>query len=151
MKVSLFASIVIFAASAASADQAVIIDGWWSKDYAKESCRLAKALGCENGTACSSQVAACSHGDADGEVANFLAEVRLKMAQSQSCDNVTVALFSQPGDASKAVQGLLAGPHKTLIVDYVPGAEKQSWDLNGLQGRGGADEIAEAVCAVASG
>ncbi len=68
------------------------------------------------------------------------------MALNPNCADLTVAYFSSPSTAGNAATSFPKAPHKTLIVDYVPGLAKQSWYLDGLRGQGDPAEIAADVC-----
>src|SRR5215813_11054102 len=121
----------------------VVLDSWWSGDYAKNGCeqskkfmeenrRLVYQFGCEAVTACPEMMprysactlafsgpAAVAHGFEDELITQF--------AMSSSCKGVTVARYGPDEKTSGAAQAALRREHWTLIIDYVVGAPTQSW------------------------
>jgi hypothetical protein len=127
-------------------DKVVIVDGWWSKDYAKSACTLALPKTAE-------EQSACALGDPDYGygAAPFLQGVASSMTTDPNCVGVTVSYFWSPKSTSKETLAREEKPHKALIVDYVPGYDQQNWDLDGAGGRGTPKEIAADVCFAMSG
>ena len=129
----------------APADRTVIIDGWWAKDHAKAACEGpigndAERLGCAIGLP-----------DYGYGAVPFLQAVGSSMVLDPNCRGVTVAYVWSPQSTSKETFALEDKPHKSLIVDYVPGYDQLGWELNGAVGKGTAKEIAADVCFTMSG
>lgn len=146
----------------------IILDGWWSTDFAKTGCAQASKwhrendaliaqVGCSAVTACPEmmrRVEACVS-DPALEVRRFETELATQLAADPRCSGVRFVTFNGPSDSDKAVSDLMQGPHWSLLLDFEPGARKQSWnmlrspDLNAFtKGVGDPKEIAATVCAV---
>jgi len=146
----------------------VVLDSWWSVDYAKTACAqanqwnrenasLISQVGCSAVTACPEmmpRVEACGS-DPSPEVLGFETELATELAANPGCSGVRFVTFEGPGKADKAVSDLMQGPHWSLLLDFEPGARKQSWNmlrspgLNAFtKGAGNPTEIATTVCAV---
>jgi hypothetical protein len=129
----------------APADKVVVIDGWWAKDYAKEACRGPIDTDAELAAGVAAGVPDYGFG-----AVPFLQEVASSMATDPNCAGVTVVYAWGPGDGKKTL-AFEQGPHKMLIVDYVPGYDRPSWGMDGAAGKGTSKEIAAEVCLVVSG
>jgi hypothetical protein len=84
----------------------LVIDSWWSVDYAKQACSFAKRviegdrdlinqLGCERVTGCPELmpvVAACAVGS-DQEVVTFTNRFVSEFASSPECKGIDVAVY----------------------------------------------------------
>ena len=146
----------------------VVLDGWWSVDYAKTACTqanqwhhdnasLISQIGCSAVTACPEmmpRVEAC-RSDPAPEVLGFETELATELATDSGCSGVRFATFEGPSKGDRTVSDLMQGPHWSLFLDFEPGARKQSWDMSrspGLKaftkGVGNPKEIAATVCAV---
>jgi hypothetical protein len=146
----------------------VVLDGWWSTDFAKNGCTQANQWhrenasliaqsGCAAVTACPEmmrRVEACVN-DPALEVSGFEIELSTQLAGDPRCSGVRFVTFNGPSDSDQAVSDLMQGPHWSLLLDFEPGARRQSWnmlrspDLNAFtKGVGDPKEIASTVCAV---
>lgn len=146
----------------------VVLDRWWSTDFAKETCRQANnwhrenaefiaRFGCPSVTACPEmmpRVEACAL-DPTPEVLGFETELATQLAADSRCSAVRFVIFNGPDDSDKVASDAMRGPHWGLLLDFEPGAQKQQWkmirnpDLNAFtQGVGDPKEIATTVCAV---
>ncbi len=120
-------------------DRIVVLDSWWSLDFAKNSCQQAtewyrreseiiNELGCNAVTSCQEnmpRVNACVN-DPRPEVLQFLSQ----LASDTQCDGVQVVQYDGPNSAtSSAAANTMAKSRRTLIVDYTPGSPKQAWGL----------------------
>jgi hypothetical protein len=93
-------------------DRIVVLDSWWSLDYAKNSC-----------------LNACAN-DPGPEVGAFFGQLAAQLASNTQCKGIQIVKYDGPNSAtSSAAADTLAKPHKTLIVDYTPGSPKQAWGL----------------------
>jgi hypothetical protein len=91
-------------------DRIVVLDSWWSLDYAKNSC-----------------LNACAN-DPGPEVGAFFGQLAAQLASNTQCKGIQIVKYDGPNSAtSSAAADTLAKPHKTLIVDYTPGSPKQAW------------------------
>ena len=124
-------------------DRIVVLDSWWSLDYAKNSCEQAtqwyrgsrddiKQLGCDAVTACQEnmpRVNACAN-DPGRAVHQFFDQVAAQLASNTQCKGIQVVKYDGPNSAtSAAMANTMAKPHRALIVDYTPGSPKQAWRL----------------------
>lgn len=147
----------------------VIYDGWWAVDYAKDSCSSAMAyekenkaliaqLGCAAITSCpemTPRVDACRF-DPTGGLGSFQIRLSSQFASDSSCIGVQYGYYAGPGvQSSKELVEADSQPHWGLIVDFIPGAAKQPWNMiHGStmhEGEGTPREIAAKVCAIARG
>jgi hypothetical protein len=149
----------------------VVLDGWWNTDYAKGECQSAKAwyqqnsalisqVGCSKVTSCKEimpVVDACQF-DNTGGVGDFQDRLATEFASSPSCANVKFIVIAGPEHASKAASAAMKGKHWHMQFDFIPGAKEQSWSLSYLgqsntfaKGKGSLKQIANKVCAIASG
>jgi hypothetical protein len=145
-------------------ERVLVLDAWWTLDYAKSACLQARAyqkqnseiitkLGCATVTACTEMLPrmnACAN-DPSADVALFFRELNAQLASRAECNGIQVASYGGPSSAnSLATQTAMTKPHKTLIVDFVPGMTLQSWSLTEkgtlLQGEGDPKKIAVSVC-----
>jgi hypothetical protein len=124
----------------------VILDAWWSEDYAEEACSHDKRLGREN-SACAT--------DVRGVVRDFETELQTELATDERSNAFTFLVYYGPehtsGSTLRAMAKATARPHWMLGIDFVPGRAKQSWWLNSpagqhLGGEGDAKEIAQKTC-----
>jgi hypothetical protein len=122
---------------AQSNEPVVVIDSWWSVDYAKNLC---------------SRTNACSV-DPAAEALNFEDRLATQLAANPRCSGVFIAKYrGQNFDHDKTtMDALQKRPHWTLIIDYIPGHRTQSWWLRlergpHTQGEGDPKEIAGKVC-----
>jgi len=81
-----------------------------------------------------------------------------QLSANKDCSGVVVHYFSRPDGSDKEDLRLSAGPHMTLMVDYVTNRDDQWWSMAGHHrsggpfqagvGHGTPKEIAETVCAI---
>jgi hypothetical protein len=145
-------------------DRIVVLDSWWSLDYAKGGCKqatqwyredheLIKQLGCDVVTSCPElmpRVNACAN-DPGPEVFQFFDQLASQLASNTQCEGVQVVKYDGSATSS-AVANTMAKPHTTLIVDYAPGSPKQAWTLSQggthMAGEGDLKEIAASICTI---
>jgi hypothetical protein len=148
-------------------DRIVVLDSWWSLDYAKNSCEQAtewyrgsrddiKQLGCDAVTSCQEnmpRVNACAN-DPGPEVLQFFDQLAAQLASNTQCKGIQVVKDDGPNSAtSAATSNIMAKPHRALIVDYTPGSPKQAWGLVSkggtyMEGEGDPKEIAASICTI---
>jgi hypothetical protein len=138
-----------FDARAEARNAAVVLDSWWSGDYAKKSCEQAQSFmdddtmsrirnfGCGAVAGCPEAMAhlnACTSGDPKLLASQFEDRLMAQFATSPDCKGVAFARYSGPdGKApSAAEQALMSRPHWELSVDFFPGSSTQAWSLQYL-------------------
>jgi hypothetical protein len=131
------AGLVKSSAVAQSNEPVVIIDSWWSVDYAKNIC---------------SRTNACSV-DPAAEALNFEDRLATQLAANSQCSGIFIAKYRGANfDHAKIIMDALQNrPHWTLIIDYISSHQTQSWWLRleggpHTQGEGNPKEIAGNVC-----
>jgi len=158
--------LLAFSISALADERILIIDTWWTVDYARQGCNQAKqfeknyketlrTISCEELTACPEmqpRIAACLT-DKTGGANYYLDRLKGRLAASPECAGITVASFVGPSNGSPAVSNLMKKPHKTLIIDYVPGEPRQYWGVTDetntiLQGEGSLSQLVVDVCRI---
>ena len=158
-------------AGAASANETVVLNNWYIRDFAKNTCEAAQGwqkenrsliarVGCENVTSCpemSLTVEACS-GAVLPEVAAFELVLRTEFAANSACGGIDLWVFQGPEETnSGASQAAADHNHWGLLIDFVPGRLKQSWFMlhhaNGQTAGGELDakSIVRDVCAIVQG
>jgi hypothetical protein len=135
----LFCLTGIAATAAASAEPVIVVDEWWTSDYAASGCFAAD--GCLN---------------PKERAADFEDALAAQMAATPTCRTTTIFRFKSPGAAmSRAAQDAMAKSHFTLIVDFTVGVVEQRWTLqeenNSMSGQGTPNEIATQVCNIVTG
>jgi hypothetical protein len=148
----------------------VVLDSWWSHDYAKNACSQAESwykynrddisnFGCKQVDSCPEMMArftACVV-DPIPEVVSFEDKLATQFAVNRQYAGVFFAQFSGPHAQIKdGVRDAMQKPHYTLIIDHTPGLPKQSWSLQRsfippevfMEGEGNPKEIARDVCAI---
>lgn len=162
-------------ARAEQRNAAVVLDSWWSGDYAKKSCEQANAFmdadtmsrirnfGCGAVAGCPEAMAhltACTSGDAQLLASQFDDRLMAQFATSPDCKGVAFARYEGPdGKApSAAEQALMSRPHWEFSVDFFAGSRPQSWSLQYLgedkvfQGESATEvKMASDVCAIVLG
>jgi hypothetical protein len=155
--------------------QTVVLDSWWSGDYAKGGCeqadkwmkenrKLINQFGCEAVTACTDvmpRYTACTIalGGPTATARRFEDELLTQFAINANCKGVVFARYYGPNEKiSAAAHTAMDEPHWTLILDYIVGGDAQPWSLQppkgGLlhQAEGATPaKIAADVCAVVMG
>lgn len=124
---------------AQSNESVIVIDAWWSVDYAKNMC---------------SRTNACSM-DPTAEALDFEDRLATQLAVNPQCSGVFIAKYRGPNfDHDKTIMDAMQrSPHWTLIIDYVPEQQTQSWWLRlaggpHMEGEGELREIAANVCSI---
>ncbi len=133
------AGVVKSSVMAQSNEPVVVLDSWWSVDYAKNKC---------------SRTNACSV-DPAAEALNFEDRLATQLTANRYCSGVFIAKYrGRNFDHDKTIMdSLQTRPHWTLIIDYIPGHQTQSWWLRfeggpHAQGEGDPKEIAGNVCSI---
>jgi hypothetical protein len=154
MRVGLISAVVALTALAAyvwtgplllsNPPKALIIDGWWQRDYALNACRSEHPDGCPE--------------DMIGqEEYTYSGELMAQLSANKDCTDVVVHYFARPDGSDKETLRLFAGPHMMLMVDYVTNRDDLWWSISGPRqggsrqggvGHGTPKEIAETVCAI---
>jgi hypothetical protein len=173
MRQQLFGAVILSASLATACsedsnrtDRIVVLDSWWSLDYAKNICQsatlwyredreLIKQLGCDAVTACPElmpRVNACANNPTP-EVLQFFDQLATQFASKSQCAGVQITTYDGPSVTSSEASNTMAKPHRTLIVDYVPGAPKQAWGLVAksetyMAGEGDPKEIVADICSI---
>ena len=156
----------------------VILDGWWSRDFAAHACAQALSgqgeqggpiaqAGCEAVQGCPPAMPAmpampallaCASDGARTLAKTFDRRVLRALAGEPACAGVTMARHDGPGEQDVGALDLARRPHWTLAVDYRPGLDRQGWTLLSAtapsiaaDGEGTAGQIARQVCAVVKG
>ena len=153
----------------------VVVDSWWSGNYAKNGCdftknwmednkKLINQIGCESVTSCPDlmpRYSACMlapNNDPRQIAWGFDNELLTQFAINPSCKGTTFARYGGPSEkASPETLANIQKPHWTLIVDYTVGATAQSWTLVPAKGAprqaegARAANIAADVCAIVMG
>jgi hypothetical protein len=119
----------------------VIIDGWWTIDYARNGCDRLHNCG--------------PNDDNPAGVLDFLLQLRTAFAEERSCDGVRVLEFDRPNGDAK-ISAAVSKPHETLIVDFEPGQSQQHFGIEGqptagIAGNGSIIQIARRTCVIAKG
>jgi hypothetical protein len=162
-------------ARAARRNPAVVVDGRWSGDYARQACEQAKSFpdqetesrirnsGCGAVAGCPEMMersAACvSATDPKAQASRFEDRLMREFAAAPACKGAAFARYrgreAQPSAAEEAVW---SKPHWEFSVDFVPGARAQSWSLQYLgepdvqQGTSASEaRMASDVCAILFG
>lgn len=121
----------------------VIVDGWWARDFAAQTCTQTVAwhsehhgeigeLGCEAVQACPQLMPvllACTADSARAQAKAFEGQVARAIANEPACLGVLVARHGGPHEQDVALAELMRRPHWMLAVDFIPGLESQSWTL----------------------
>jgi hypothetical protein len=174
VKLLIVTMLTIIAVGFAHANEpTVLIDGWWSGDYAKNGCEQATSWmnekrslinreGCDAVAACTDvmpRYVACTTSavGAAGEARNYETDLMTQFATKQNCKGASFARLYSSSDHVAAMDA----PHWTLIIDYVVGSPIQDWTLvpdrksnlnSNLQGQSQtAANIADSVCAIVLG
>jgi hypothetical protein len=136
-------------ARAEQRNAAVVMDGWWSGDYARKACEQAKApmdddtmsrirnFGCGSVAGCPEAMAhltACTSNDPKLLASQFEDRLMTQFAINPDCKGAAFARYDGPDgkDPSAAEQALMRRPHWELSVDFFPGSGTQSWSLQYL-------------------
>src|SRR4029453_15536283 len=156
-------ALVVLGPSKAYSEPVVVVDSWWSGDYAKHGCEQAKSFmkenrdrinryGCEAVTTCSllmPQYSACSS-DPAAQARSFEDELMSQFAINRDCKGTTFArYYGASVKASEALQAALNDKnHQTLIIDFVAGMSTQAWTMGDTKGEGVPAKIAADGCSI---
>ena len=132
----------------------IVLDGWWLIDYARNACASVNAS-VRSGQADlipSAKIAACA-GDPVSEARQFEYELAAEFAANPLCHNLRFDSFDFPNP--KAASEMKDSSNWTLMVNFEPGKDTQSWNVSrGLEasmyveGTDNLKQIAAKVCAV---
>src|SRR5689334_24278701 len=127
------------AARAEGRNAAVLVDSWWSADYASKACDQAKSFldddtmsrirnfGCGAVVGCPGMMArltACtSAGDPEAKASRFEDRLMTQFTTSPACKGAAFARYHGPDGQppSAADEALMSRPHWEFSVDFVPG------------------------------
>ena len=59
----------------------------------------------------------------------YAAQLATALAVDERCGGVRFVIFEGPSKADKTLSHLMQGPHWSLLLDFEPGAPKQSWNM----------------------
>jgi hypothetical protein len=118
-------SAALAAAPRALCETLVILDYWWLKDYAKNSCRLLSVA--PLGTAPEREVACAD--PAYPDMHHFISELETHFTVNLRCHNITFMTYNVPDKHNSTGTKNWSDPHWTLIIDYNPGLNVQGWSL----------------------
>lgn len=137
------------------ATENLVFDTWWSVDYARDMCRYDKSfLDTEEHDQETMDIHTACLGSADaGNLARQYEDaIKTQIEINPVCRGVTFTRYSGPGSKE---QPDLPERYATLLIDYIPGAQKQSWtmirhpSLQSDQAEGSSPaRIAADVCAI---
>ena len=135
---------------AAKEPKVIVLDGWWTIDYAKNACRL--TLERRSPFEDEKVLAACSS-NPEVEAATFLTSIQTEFASSAQCHGLLLGgYFGPKAPVSPALAKAASGEKAMLMVDYVPGlGPRQNWDFKGMAGIDTAAEIVRKVCTAFGG
>lgn len=164
-----FAIVALLSAPAFAADP-LVVDEWWSRDYAKNMCDgaikeqredagIIAQFGCDQVTSCPEFKAiseACVL-DERGRVVAFEDALVTSFASNFLCSGVAVYVVTDPKMPKPEVSKVLASPHWSYQTNFKPGSGAQSWQLihSGtlayFEGSGDAQSIVQQVCTIVTG
>lgn len=138
----------------ASAEERIVIDGWWNVGYAREVCSERART---NGVGCNV--------DPTPEVRDFEDHLMTHLASDTSCAGISVIRYGGPGTpVSQSMNDTVSSPFWSLSLNFVPGASRQEWEINhskpgdahellvtNHRGEGSTAQIARDVCAIVTG
>lgn len=95
--------------------------------------------------------------DPTAEANSFRTKLETQFVTEALCHGITFVPFGGPANSSSAVSKAVAGPHWTLIIDFMPGHIAQDWNLQTsvdrkimFEGEGTLPQISRDVCAAIS-
>jgi len=136
--------------------QTIVIDGWWSADYAIAGCERAEQFmkqnadlihelekhphpelygdqsACEVVAGCSEvrPVAVhCAVVDTVAEVRDFESRLATSFATDTTCRGVRIVTLINPKNSAPAVSAAMSAPYWSLSLDFEPGRAKQPWKM----------------------
>ena len=135
--------IALFATAACDKQRpsVVVIDDWWTIDYAKSACEREKSL--------------CADPDDPGGVLDYIDRLKAQFAASPTCHGVSV--FDYRGPNAERPSGMPTNDDgEQLIINYQPGRSTQSFTIMGkpsnkIAGEGSFEQIVTRTCEAARG
>jgi len=132
-----------------AAEEVLLFDSWWSGDYAKNACNLAKieTSDCKAKEECAeslSIVSTCNLELPKNQAKRFEYEIISDMESNKDCRNIRIS-----NDINNY--------QWMLMIDFIPSKSTQSGDLkhpksyNMSQVSGTASEIASKICIIVNG
>lgn len=124
-----------------AAQRTVVIDNWWTIDYAKSACRMDKSI--------------CPDPNDPGGVLAYIDALKAQFAASPTCQGV--AVFDYRGPNAERPSGMPTDDNREqLIIDYHPGHSAQPFTImgkpsNNIAGEGKIEQIVARTCAAARG
>ncbi len=148
---------LLLASSPAQAQTIIVLDSWWSVDYARQSCDYVGPPDFwkkQPDTACKTSAAA--------EERDFETRLITQFAVSPNCSSVALSAYGGPAASSSADEAVKKADW-VLFLDYTLGAEEQNWTMQRSFGRkpakgepqffkaaGSPQKIARDVCTIAN-
>jgi len=141
---------LLAACGAATSESVIVLDDWWSVDFAKATCRDANFNG--------SWITSCASAGPLREVGSFEDEITTQFAAHTACAGVSIVRYEGPLVASsKATTEAISKPHWSFSMNFIPGARRQEWSMIHsvsyvfTKGEGDPREVARDVCSIAKG
>lgn len=137
----LFLALVTLAGCNKERSPVVVIDDWWTIDYAKN--------------ACASDPSHCTDTNDPGGVLDYIDRLKAQFAASSTCKGVSV--FDYRGPNVEPPSGMPTDDNREqLIIDYQPGQATQSFAIMGkpsnkIAGEGSIEQIVTRTCSAARG
>jgi hypothetical protein len=135
-------------------NEVVVLDGWWSADFARSMCESVKqspeAFSTSNFDACVL--------DPTPDVRRFEIDLATQFAANSECSSIEFVSFTDPRQANRKASEAVGKQHWSLSLNYLPGATKQPWSMihapemsTFTQGEGDPEAIAKKVCSIVKG
>ena len=113
---TLFVALLTLAACNRERKPTVVIDDWWTIDYAKNACAREPSL--------------CTNPNDPGGVLDYIDRLKTQFAASPTCKGVSVFDFRGPNVERPAAMPT-DHDREQLIIDYQPGHSTQSFTIRG--------------------
>ena len=128
-----FAVVALAVSGCDKREPAIVIDSWWTIDYARNWCATHSNCGSDR--------------DNPAGVLDYISKLKSAFALEATCHGVQIIEFLGPDTASRHKAGAMAQPHEMLMIDYVPNNPIQHWGIEGAPsaGIGGIDSIDQIV------
>ncbi len=121
----------------------IVVDGWWNVDFARNACKTAanelkdkadeiNLFGCKESTNCPANravIEACQP-DPGKDVAQFQTAMMNALKSDPRCNGIRILYYDHPKTVNKEVVYAMDRKYNALLLNFVPGREKQSWSLN---------------------
>jgi hypothetical protein len=136
---SVLAVLLLLTACGRQEQKRIVIDDWYNVDFVKDRCSIpAFAVYFPN----------CADADPTFQVRGFEDRLRTAFASESKCHGITVVTYGGPRKAHTPARGR---DDWSLMIDFAPGQQSQSWTLVGenpnyMTSDGTADQIATRVC-----